>query len=195
MGPSSYGFAFFVFLLLCVFALLCKVLFLRDKSFVRKMLDDKEKKLLTLYGSMEDMMDEFNQTALAANEEINRHINKMHNAKAAIEQTPPPPPVRPAAVPPPAPAIVPLPVMPAAEINFGLGLTATPTVPATPAAQEFNRLTLPEVKIKKEQQPTRPTRILALHNQGMDRLHIAKELAVTLSELDLVLGLAKKARA
>ncbi|MCL1817064.1 MAG: hypothetical protein FWG43_05640, partial [Clostridiales bacterium] len=39
-------------------------------------LDGKEKKVLTLYRIMEDIMAEFNETARSANEEMNNRINR-----------------------------------------------------------------------------------------------------------------------
>ncbi|MCL1817201.1 MAG: hypothetical protein FWG43_06345, partial [Clostridiales bacterium] len=85
-----------------------------------------------------------------------------------------------------------------------------PTLAPTPAAEEFAPLSVPEVTIKpdaankndtlavikskvaanKDRILERPAKILALHNAGLDRLHIAQELSITLSEVDLVLGLA-----
>jgi hypothetical protein len=60
-----------------------------------------------------------------------------------------------------------------------------------PAAEEFFPLTLPGINVKTERlAEDRQSRILSLHRQGLDRLNIAKGLAVTVSEVDLVLGLA-----
>jgi hypothetical protein len=182
MGLAYYGFAFFVFVLLCVFAILCKFLFTRNKV-QRQNFDEKEKKLLTLYSTMEDMMDEFNYTALAANEEINRQILELRNTRPAARQTPPQATERPAPTPPPTPPQAPLHPAMSAE-------NTQPVLVAEPATQDFTPLSLPGVTIKESSPASRPSRIVALHKQGMERIRIAKELSVTLSEVDLVLGLA-----
>ena len=85
----------------------------------------------------------------------------------------------------------------------GFRTDAPPPLPAAPATdpalnrpalapepQDFTPLTLPEVTVKEERIPDRSSRIVALREAGMDRLHIAKQLSVTLSEVDLVLGIA-----
>ena len=177
MGLSYYGFAFFVFVLLCVLALLCKRLFLRGKGQIQNM-DEKEKKLLALYSTMEDMMDEFNQTAQAAREEMNRHIEQMRNVKADARQAAP---------------------ISAAKTTYAPPPPTQPNTPAAPA-QETRNVNKPPAKAQENTPPfpqgaterlvDRPAQILSLHKQGMDRLHIAKQLSVTLSEVDLVLGIA-----
>jgi hypothetical protein len=177
MELSYYGFALFIFILLCAFSLLCKRLFRYDSNWHMQNMDEKEKKLLTLYSTMEDMMDEFNQTALAANEEMNRHIAQMRTLKAGAAQAPPPPAVSPAPLPP-------MPAVAAGDIFAGAASAA--------ATDDFAPLTLPGVNARTERMADRPARILALHRKGMDRLNIAKELSVTLSEVDLVLGLAQR---
>ena len=197
MGLSYYGFAFFIFLLLCIFAMLCRHLFIRNKGNVQSVLDEKEKKLLTLYSTMEDMMDEFNDTAMAASMEINRQIVEMRNIKPSMHQAAPAPAARattpaipmPAAAPPAMPT-VPLPPIPVAPTE-----DAQPVAPPKPAAAPaFSQFEPPEATIDPKRPPDRPSHILSMHKQGMDRMHIAKQLSVTLSEVDLVLGIASQKR-
>lgn len=177
MELSYYFFAFFIFLLLCSFALLCRILFLRGRR-ERQNYDEKEKKLLTLYSTMEDMMDEFNQTALKASEEMNRHITEIRSIKVSARPTPPYV-VRQPSPPPPPPPTPPMSSLAAGEMR----INAPPSPhdyaaqPATEAAPKGERL---------------PDRILSLHEEGLDRLHIAERLAVTMGEVDLVLGIAKQ---
>ena len=99
MGLSYYGFALFIFGLLCAFAFLCKNLFMCNKGHILS-IDKKERKLLTLYRAMEDMLNEFNQTALVATTEMKRYIAEMHTSTADILQMPTPLGVKPAATPP-----------------------------------------------------------------------------------------------
>jgi hypothetical protein len=185
MGLTYYGFALFIFMLLCIFALLCKHLFMHNKGHIQN-LDEKEKKLLTFYSTMEDMMDEFNQTALAANEEMNRHIAAMRNVKSAAYQAPAPPAARSAAfTAPPAPTLPPLTRPPAPPVEDMRSATA-----GLFDASALSAYGLLNGAAKENSPASRPARILALHEQGLDRVHIAKQLSVTLSEVDLVLGLA-----
>ena len=203
MGITYYGFAFFVFSLLCLLALLCKHLFIHNKGNER-LLDEKEKKLLALYNTMEKMMDEFNKTALAAEEEMNHHIKEIRKVKAGIRQAPLPPAIHtapPAAArftpSPPAPEQNPPPAAPAKEQTAALAKEQMAAAAkeqmaaaaSAPISADFSPLSLPEVTVK-ERPAERPARILALYKQGLDRIRIAKQLSVTLSEVDLVLGLA-----
>lgn len=184
MGLSYYGFAFFIFILLCIFALLCKRLYRGDRKDYVQNMDEKEKKLLALYSTMEDMMDEFNQTALTANDEMARHIKEIHKTKAVERfamQTAVP------SVPAfaysqnqiPSPAVI----SPYEDIT----LTMTPAVSVK---DDFVPAFLPETLERSERVLERSARILSLYNQGIDRVNIAKQLAATISEVDLVLGLA-----
>ena len=99
MGLSYYGFALFIFGLLCAFAFLCKNLFMCNKGQIQR-IDKKERKLLTLYRAMEDMLNEFNQTASAATTEMKRYIAEMHTSKPDMLQAPVQPMIKSAATPP-----------------------------------------------------------------------------------------------
>ncbi|MCL1975858.1 MAG: hypothetical protein FWG61_06845 [Firmicutes bacterium] len=183
MNLSYYGFAFFIFMLLCFFALLCRRLFVGNNKEHILSMDEKEKKLLTLYSTMEEMMDEFNHTALAANEEIARTIKEMRTDKNSIA--------------PPAQTAVRATqnLAPAHLYNQPTTPIAVPfyeeaSLPKSPVKQESIAAFIPEALEKSERIMERPARILTLHKQGLDKVHIAKQLAVTVGEVDLVLGLA-----
>lgn len=178
MELSYYGFAFFIFVLLCSFALLCRVIFLRGKA-ERQNFDEKEKKLLALYSTMEEMMDEFNQTALSATEEMTRRVTEMRSARVNMGQPPPP---RQTLPPLPPPINTPMPSMVAEDMRSSSPVSSTP--------ENFISLAPREKNASTERLPDRHTRILALHDAGLDRLNIAEQLSVTLGEVDLVLGLA-----
>jgi len=60
MGFEYYVFALFIAALVCVIAIICKVLFSNVKR-QRKLLDEKESQILQLYTSVETLMEEFNE--------------------------------------------------------------------------------------------------------------------------------------
>lgn len=215
MGLAEYVFAFFIFMLACVFMLLCKYLFGRTKNHLRA-LDEKEKKLLSLYSTLEDMMDEFNDSALQANSELGHHIAEMRNVAASLRNNPaqlvqaqtvqaaPPQAALPQAAGQtlhPQAQTAPPPVGPQTQArhrgaapprpNSGPSFEAPlfEVISEIPAAAAAAPNPANAAKSRKTE-ADRPARILALHKNGMDRLHIAKELSVTLSEVDLVLGIA-----
>jgi len=68
MKLEYYLFAFFIFCLLCMLVTLCRVLF-SDVKRQRKLLDEKEGKLLRLYSGLEDAMEEFNDAVEATKAE------------------------------------------------------------------------------------------------------------------------------
>jgi len=69
MGIQYYAFALFVSGLICLIAVLCKVLF-ADFRRQHKLLDEKETKLLELYRTVENIMEEFSDQAKATADEI-----------------------------------------------------------------------------------------------------------------------------
>jgi F0F1-type ATP synthase membrane subunit b/b' len=60
MGVEYYIFALFIAALVCVIAIICKILFSNVKR-QRKLLDERESKILQLYTSVETLMEEFNE--------------------------------------------------------------------------------------------------------------------------------------
>jgi len=184
---SYYGFAFFIFFLLCILALICSYLFTRRRNNMQA-LNEKEKKLLALYSTLEDMMDEFNDTAKTAHAEIshrmddfnasmqgalremNRRAGEIRNVAVSLQQN--------SALPEMPLDLSPGPAYTLPDENIGPAVAGVET-------PSFMPLSPLETAVG-----DRSARILSLHKQGMDRVHIAKELAVTLSEVDLVLGLA-----
>jgi len=68
MGLEYYIFALFIAVLICIIAIICKVLFANVKR-QKKMLDEQESKILQLYTSVETLMEEFNeQVKMTTNE-------------------------------------------------------------------------------------------------------------------------------
>ena len=60
MNLEYYLFALFIAALICLIAIICKVLF-ADVKRQKKLLDEQESKILQLYTSVETMMEEFNE--------------------------------------------------------------------------------------------------------------------------------------
>jgi len=91
MGIEYYAFALFVSGLICLIAILCKVLF-SDIKRQTKLLDEKETKLLQLYRTVENIMEEFADQVKATTEELKEHENRL--AKRDLAVVPPPEPVK-----------------------------------------------------------------------------------------------------
>jgi len=72
MGIEYYAFALFVAGLICVIAIICKVLFANVKR-QQKLLDERESQILKLYTSVETLMEEFSDQVKATLEEIKEY--------------------------------------------------------------------------------------------------------------------------
>ena len=57
LGIEYYAFAFYVFILVCIIILICRAAFSKFKN--KNVFEEKEAKLLKLYQTVEDAMDEF----------------------------------------------------------------------------------------------------------------------------------------
>lgn len=82
MGIEYYAFALFLSGLICLIAILCKLLFSNVKR-ERKLLDEKETKLLQLYQTVESIMENFDDQVKAAMEEINEYEIRAAQRAAA----------------------------------------------------------------------------------------------------------------
>jgi len=69
MGIEYYIFALFIAALVCVIAIICKVLFSNVKR-QRKLLDERETQILQLYTSTETLMEEFNEQIKMTTDEL-----------------------------------------------------------------------------------------------------------------------------
>ncbi|MCL2226427.1 MAG: hypothetical protein FWB97_02215 [Oscillospiraceae bacterium] len=76
MGIEHYAFALFIAGLICLIAVLVKVLF-SDLSRQRKLLDEKETKLLQLYNTVESIMEDFTDQAKITADEIKEFETRM----------------------------------------------------------------------------------------------------------------------
>ena len=72
MGIEYYAFALFVAGLVCVIAIICKVLFGNIRR-QKKLLDERESQILQLYTSVETLMEEFNEQVKLTTNELKEH--------------------------------------------------------------------------------------------------------------------------
>ena len=80
-----YAFASFLTGLICLIAIICKVLFANVKRQY-KLLDEKETKLLELYRAVESITEDFNDQVKAATEEIKEYENRVALIAASITE-------------------------------------------------------------------------------------------------------------
>ena len=83
MSAGYYAFALFVTGLICVIAIICKLLFANVRKQY-KILDEKETKLLRLYQSVESLMEDFNDQAKATVDEIREYGSRNSIGAAFI---------------------------------------------------------------------------------------------------------------
>ena len=69
MGIEYYAFALFITALICIIAIIFKVLFANVKR-QKKLLDERESEVLRLYGTIETIMEEFSDQVKASMDEI-----------------------------------------------------------------------------------------------------------------------------
>lgn len=83
MSIDYYAFALFIAGLICLVAILCKVLFSNVKR-QHKLIDEKETKLLQLYQTVESIMEEFSDQAKSTMEEIKEYEARAAKGAAAL---------------------------------------------------------------------------------------------------------------
>ena len=82
MGIEYYAFALFIAALICLIAILFKLLFANLKQ-QRRMLEEKEKNLLQLYQTVESIMDDFNDQIATAMDDIREYESRAAAYRAA----------------------------------------------------------------------------------------------------------------
>ena len=87
MGLEYYAFALFVAGLICVIAIICKMLFSNVKR-QQKLLDEKETQILQLYTSVETLMEEFNDQIKLTTEELKDYEYRA-KTQASVFELPP----------------------------------------------------------------------------------------------------------
>lgn len=209
MGIEYYAFALFIAGLICLVAILCKVLFSNVKR-QRKLLDEKETKLLQLYQTVESIIDEFNDQVKATMEEIKEYENRAAKRAVALAMQPEPPPAEPARADafeklPRAERVDPSRMRAANEALERAERIVKRDAMKPPAKQErndngpvFQRLfddTAAELPAEPAEAPSKQARteaILALAEEGKTDAQIAEELSITQNEVKLVIGLTMR---
>ena len=209
MGIDYYAFALFISGLVCLIAVLFRVLF-ADVKRQHKLLDEKETKLLQLYRTVENIMEEFADQVKATTDELKEHENRL--AKRDLSAAPPPEPAK------KEPAAEKLPrsvtvdssrIRAASEVleraeRIIKGDTLKP--PASSGISNgganggavFQRFfdesvsEQPEPPEAADEKKTRKESILELAAEGKTDAQIASELGITRNEVRLVIGLKKK---
>ena len=204
MGIEYYAFALFIAALLCLIAILCKVLFSNVKRQY-KLLDEKESKLLQLYRSVEGVMEEFGDQVKATTDELKDYEARISARAAAF------------IMPKPAEAakVEQFEKLPRAErIDTGRIRAANEMLaraerivksnalksPAPPAKNEngtvFQRLFDEQVSEPAAAETTvqhvKNEAILKLSEEGKTDVQIASELGITRNEVQLVIGITGK---
>jgi len=87
MGIQYYAFALFVAGLICVIAIICKVLF-ADVRRLKKLLDERESEVLRLYNTVETLMEEFTDQVKITTAEIKEHEYRATSNIAAFHLPP-----------------------------------------------------------------------------------------------------------
>jgi len=208
MGLEYYAFALFLAGLICVIAIICKVLFSNVRR-QKKFLDDRELQILQLYNSVETLMEEFNDqvkiTTAELKEQEYRATSQIQafNLPTALEQKEQVLDKLPRTLPLDAnrirvagevleraerivksDSIIP-PPPPGKDENGAVfqkffDETAESTPPPPPSQEE-----------RKASAKTRTDMILELANEGRTDIEIASELGITRNEVLLVVGLKK----
>ena len=208
MEIKYYAFALFIAGLICLIAILCRVLF-ADLRRQHKLLDEKETKLLELYRTVESIIEDFEDQSKAAMDEIREYETRA--AKRAVAATPPPEPP-----PPPQKDKVEFkpPVMDVVESNrmrvAGEVLAraermAKNSVVVQSAVSSKNNsgdvfqrlfddtlMDMPQASDEASGHSARNEAIVALAQTGKSPSQIAKELGITQNEVSLVIGLTAK---
>jgi len=83
VGIGHYAFALFVAMLVCIIAIILKLLFANVRG-QRKLLDEQESKLLQLYVSVETLMEDFNDQVKLTTAEIREHELRASGYHAAV---------------------------------------------------------------------------------------------------------------
>jgi len=210
MGIEYYAFALFISGLICLIAILCKVLF-ADIKRQQKLLDEKETKLLQLYRTVENIMEEFADQVKATTEELKEHESRL--ARRDLSVIPPP---EAAKKEPAAPMLSRSVTVDSSRIRAASevleraeriikGDTLKPPASAGKGngngngagGAVFQRFFDESVNEQPDPPPvsdsmTRKEMILALAAEGRNDAQIASELGITRNEVKLVIGLKKK---
>jgi len=215
MGIEYYAFALFVAGLVCIIAIICKVLFGNVRR-QKKLLDERESQILQLYTSVETLMEEFNEQVKLTTNELKAHEYRATSQMPAFEL--PPELEKKEQVLEKLPRSLPFDanrikvageVLERAERIIKSDAIVSPSSGTggsgamqkgdnAPVFQKFFEDTVestppppPTAEEKKATVRTRTDMILELANEGKSDVEIASELGITRNEVLLVIGLRK----
>ena len=202
MGIEYYAFALFVSGLICLIAILCKVLF-TDLRRQHKLLDEKETKLLQLYRTVESIMEEFADQVKATMEELKEYESR--SAKRALMVALPPETVKkeqPAEKPSRSVTVDSTRIRAASEVlERAERIIKSDTLKPQPSSNngavfqmffDESEAELQESEAETNKKQTRNESILAMAAEGKTDAQIASELGITRNEVKLVIGLKKQ---
>jgi len=200
-----YAFALFIAALVCLVAIVYKLLFSNMKQ-QKLMLEEKETKLLQLYQTVESIMDEFNDQVKASIEEIKEHESRAAKRMAAM--TIPKEPVKTEQIEkvPRIERVDSTRIKAASDMLARAERIVKSDALKNPAVHSksgngavFQRLLddtaaeIPAPIVETPPQQTKNEAILLLAGEGKTDAQIASELGITQNEVKLVIGLTKKA--
>jgi len=208
MGIEYYAFALFVAGLICVIAIICKVLFSNVKR-QKKLLDERETKLLQLYNTVETIMEEFTDQVKITNAELKEYEYRTTSNIAAFNL--PPELEEKQKVLEKLPRTTPFDanrIRVAGEVleRAERIIKNDSIIPPPPEEKEENGAVFhkffdetaestpplpPTAAEKRENIKTKTDMILALSEEGKTDVEIASELGITRNEVLLVVGLKK----
>jgi len=213
MEIGYYAFALFIAGLICVIAIICKVLFGNVRR-QKKLLDERESQILQLYTSVETLMEEFNEQVKLTTVELKEHEYRATSHMSAFDL--PPELEKKEQVLEKLPRSLPFDanrirvageVLERAERIIKSDAVISPASGAGDSAQKddsgavFQKFfddTLestppppPTADEKKAAVRTRTEMIIELANEGKTDAEIAQELGITRNEVLLVIGLRK----
>jgi len=209
MGIEYYAFSLFIAALICVIAIIFKVLF-ADVKRQMKMLDERESQILQLYTSVETLMEEFNDQMRVTTEELKEYEYRATSNMPAFDL--PPELEKKEKVIDKLPRTLPLDanrirvageVLERAERIIKSDAIANPPAPQekdenAPVFQKFFDESAealppspPAVVDEKPNAQSRSETILALADEGKSDIEIASELGITQNEVQLVIGLKR----
>jgi len=210
MGIEYYAFALFVSGLICVIAIICKVLFSNVKR-QQKLLDERESQILQLFSSVETLMEEFNDQIKLTTDELKEYEYRSAQQMPVFEL--PPELEKKEQILDKLPRTLPLDanrIRVAGEVleraeriikNDNIVNPASPPPPPEkeepqPIFQKFFEETA-EATQPLQFEDTRPNvqsrseKILTLADEGKTDVEIASELGITRNEVQLVVGLKR----
>jgi hypothetical protein len=211
MGIEYYAFALFIAALVCIVALVIKVLFSNVKR-QQRMLDERETQVLQLYNTIETIMEEFDDQVKVSIDEIKALEYRATSQIAAFSLPPEPERKEQVLDKVQAPRTEPLAanriraageVLERAEriikhdliINEEVAAPPEPSVQNTGVFQKFfdDAAETPSQDFEiKTGTPTKNDQIMALAKEGKTDVEIASKLGITRNEVQLITSLTRK---